>query len=51
MNFDERNTHSDEYRREELIRKIERSLQNLTLAELEALSYSMSTQTYSNDEQ
>ena len=49
MNFDERTAHSDELRREELIRKIERSLQNLTLTELEALSYSMSTQTYAND--
>ena len=49
MQFDERITQSDDYRREELIRKIERSLQNLTLSELEALSYSMSTQTYAND--
>ncbi len=49
MHFDERITQSDDYRREELIRKIERSLQNLTLTELEALSYSMSTQTYAND--
>ncbi|MBP3830263.1 MAG: hypothetical protein IJK15_03495 [Bacteroidaceae bacterium] len=49
MQFDKRITQTDDYRREELIRKIERSLQNLTLSELEALSYSMSTQTYAND--
>ena len=49
MQFDKRITQTDDYRREELIRKIERSLQSLTLSELEALSYSMSTQTYAND--
>jgi len=49
MQFDKRITQTDDYRREELIRKIERSLQDLTLSELEALSYNMSTQTYAND--
>lgn len=40
---------SNDYRREELIRKIEHSLGNLTLAELEALYYDMSTKNYIND--
>ena len=34
---------SDDYRRDELIRKIEHSLESLTLQELEALYYDMST--------
>ncbi|MBR1558339.1 MAG: hypothetical protein IJ647_11445 [Prevotella sp.] len=33
---------SDDYRREELIRIIEHSVENLTLQELEALYYDMS---------
>ena len=40
---------SEEYRREELIRKIEFSVENLTLQELEALYYDMSTKNYIND--
>ena len=40
---------SDEYRREELIRVIERSVENLTLQELEALYYDMTTKNYIND--
>ena len=40
---------SDEYRREELIRVIERSIEKLTLQELEALYYDMSTKSYIND--
>lgn len=40
---------SDEFRRDELTRKIEQALQNLTLPELEALFYQISTQTYAND--
>jgi hypothetical protein len=40
---------SDEYRREELIRVIERSVENLTLQELEALYYDMSTKNYINE--
>ena len=39
---------SDDYRREELIRKIEHSLESLTLQELEALYYNMSTKNYIN---
>lgn len=40
---------SDDYRREELIRKIEHSLQKLTLQELESLYYDMSTKQYINE--
>ena len=40
---------SDEYRREELIRVIEHSVEQLTLQELEALYYDMSTKNYIND--
>ena len=40
---------SDEYRREELIRIIEYSIQKLTLQELESLYYDMSTKQYIND--
>lgn len=36
-------TQSDEYRRDELIRIIERTIEKLTLAELEALYYDMTT--------
>ena len=40
---------SDDYRREELIRIIENSVENLTLHELEALYYAMSTKNYINE--
>ena len=40
---------SDDYRREELIRIIELSVENLTLQELEALYYDMSTKNYINE--
>ena len=40
---------SDNFRREELIRKIEHSLESLTLQELETLYYDMSTKNYIND--
>ena len=39
---------SEEYRREELIRVIEHSVEKLTLQELEALYYDMSTKNYIN---
>lgn len=39
----------EEYRREELIRLIEHSVEQLTLAELEALYYDMTTKSYIND--
>ena len=44
-NFLHRET-SSEYHREELIRIIERSLEQLTLPELEALYYDMTTKNY-----
>ena len=40
---------SDDYRRDELIHIIERSVEKLTLQELEALYYDMSTRSYIND--
>jgi hypothetical protein len=41
--------HSDDYRRDELIRIIEHSVEKLTLQELEALYYDMATKSYIND--
>ena len=49
MAYSDRFGQSDDYRREELIRKIERSVESLTLQELEALYYDMSTKNYIND--
>jgi len=49
MAYTERFGQSEEYRRDELIRKIEHSVENLTLHELEALYYDMSTKNYIND--
>lgn len=40
---------SYDFRREELIRKIEHSVENLTLQELEALYYDLSTKNYINE--
>ena len=40
---------SDDQRREELIRIIGHSVENLTLQELEALYYDMSTKNYINE--
>ena len=40
---------ADDYRREELIRIIEHSVESLQLQELEALYYDMSTKNYIND--
>ena len=40
---------AEDYRREDLIRKIEHAVSNLTLQELEALYYDMSTKNYIND--
>ena len=37
---------SDDFRRDELIRIIEHSVEKLTLAELEALYYDMTTKSY-----
>ena len=46
MAYTERFGQSDDYRREELIRIIEHSVEKLTLAELEALYYDMTTKSY-----
>lgn len=40
---------SDDYRREELIRQIERAIERLTVQELEALYYDMATKNYINE--
>ena len=40
---------SDVFRRDELIRVIEHSVESLTLQELEALYYDMSTKNYINE--
>ena len=40
---------ADDFRRDELIRVIENSVANLTLQELEALYYDMSTKNYINE--
>lgn len=40
----------DEHRRDELIRKIEHSVEKLTLQELEALYYDMTTKNYINEQ-
>ena len=49
MDFNKSYNSSDEYRRDELIRRIERALSNLTLDELEALHYDMITKNYINE--
>ncbi len=49
MAYFNRYSQTDEYRREELLRKIEHSLEKLTLQELESLYYDMSTKSYIND--
>lgn len=41
---------SDEFRRDELIRALEHSISKLTLQELEALYYDMTTKNYIKDE-
>ena len=40
---------SDDFRRDELIRIIEHSVEKLTFAELEALYYDMNTKNYINE--
>lgn len=40
---------SDDFRREELIRTLEHTIQKLTLQELEALYYDMQTKQFIND--
>ena len=45
-----RNMSEDEYRREELIREIERRVEQMTLRQLEALQYELETKDYSADD-
>ncbi len=40
----------EEYRREELIREIERRVERMTLRQLEALQYELETKDYSADD-
>lgn len=49
MAYIDRFGQTDDYRRKELIRKIEHSVENLTLQELEALYYDMSTKNHINE--
>ena len=49
MAYMNRFNQSDEGRRDELIRIIEHSVEKLTLAELEALYYDMTTKSYINE--
>ena len=49
MAYMNRFTQSEDYRRDELIRMIEHSVEIMTLAELEALYYDMITKSYIND--
>lgn len=49
MPYTEQYSQSEEYRREELLRVIERAIGRLTLQELEALYYDMSTKNYIHD--
>ena len=44
--FTSRLSDNDDFKRDELIRKIEHSVEHMTLAELEALSYDMFTKGY-----
>lgn len=50
MAYMNRFAQSEENRRDELIRIIEHSIEKLTLTELEALYYDMSTKNYINDQ-
>ena len=50
MSYIDSFTQSDEFRREELIRQIERAVESLSLQELEALFYDMSAKNYIDDE-
>ena len=49
MAYINRFNQSDEGRRDELIRIIEHNVEKLTLQELEALYYDMTTKSYIND--
>ena len=47
--FTSRLSDNDDYKRDELIRKIEHAVEHMTLSELEALSYDMFTKGYIED--
>ncbi len=47
--FTSRLSDDDDFKRDELIRKIEHSVEQMTLSELEALSYDMFTKGYMED--
>ena len=47
--FSHRLNDDNDYKRDELIRKIERAVEHMTLSELEALSYDMFTKGYITD--
>ena len=49
MDFYHTHSSASDYRREELIKRIEHAVSNLTLEELEALYYDMTTKCYIND--
>lgn len=47
--FTSRLSDNDDFKRDELIRKIEHAVEHMTLSELEALSYDMFTKGYITD--
>ena len=47
--FTSRLSDNDDFKRDELIRKIEHAVEHMTLSELEALSYDMFTKGYIQD--
>ena len=47
--FTSRLSDNDDYKRDELIRKIEHAVEHMALSELEALSYDMFTKGYITD--
>ena len=47
--FTSRLSDDDDFKRDELLRKIEHSVEQMTLSELEALSYDMFTKGYMED--
>lgn len=49
MDFNKANRSSDEFRRQELIMRIEQALNHLTVEELEALHYDMLTKNFINE--
>lgn len=49
VTFTDRLSDDNDYKREELIKKIEHALEQMTLKELEALSYDMFTKGYLED--